>query len=90
MKTPSQLRTLQINLSLVILALGFSALGLFSLISTHPGHADNIFSVEHAYSLIGSIFSFLVGSTFLVAAVTFRGVRTGSERLIARVDANLI
>ncbi|MBV9130234.1 MAG: hypothetical protein JO298_07590 [Verrucomicrobia bacterium] len=88
MKNPNQLQTLAISLSLVILALGFSALGLVSLVNTHPG--SNIFSVEHAYSLIGSIFSFLVGSTFLVAAISFRGVRTESERLIGRINPNLI
>jgi hypothetical protein len=90
MKTPNQLRTLSISASLVILALGFSALGFVSFINTQPGCASSIFSVEHAYSLIGSTFSVLVGATFLVAAITFRGARTGSEMLAARIDANLI
>ena len=90
MKTPNQLRTLSISVSLVILALGFSALGFLSFINTQPGYTSGIFSVEHAYSLIGSTFSVLVGATFLVAAITFRGARTGSEMLVARIDANLI
>ena len=79
MKTPNRLQTLSIRLSLVILSLGFSALGFVSFIKTQPGYSSSIFSVEHAYSLIGSTFSVLVGATFLVAAITFRGVRTGSE-----------
>ncbi|MBV8141366.1 MAG: hypothetical protein JO279_07445 [Verrucomicrobia bacterium] len=87
MKTPNQLR---ISLSLVILALGFSALGCFSIFNTQSPDGGSIFSVEHSYSLIGSIFSVLVGSTFLVAAITFRGIRTGAERLIAPIDATPI
>ena len=68
MKAPNPLRTLSINLSLVILALGFSTLGFFSVMNTQPNLSTGILSVEHAYSLIGSIFSVLVGATFLVAA----------------------
>ena len=75
MKTPpDRLRTLSISLSPVILALGF-----VPFINTQPGYTSGIFSVEHAYSLIGSTFSVLVGATFFFAATTFRGVRTGSE-----------
>jgi hypothetical protein len=90
MKAPNRLRTLSINLSLVILALGFSALGFFSVMNTQPGLSAGILSVEHAYSLIGSIFSVLVGAIFLVAAIAFRGMRTGSEGLVAKIDAHLI
>jgi hypothetical protein len=73
MKTPNQLRALSIRVSLVILALGFSALGFVSFVNTQPDYTSSIFSVEHAYSLIGSTFSVLVGATFLVSAITFRG-----------------
>jgi hypothetical protein len=90
MKTPNQLRTLSTGVSLVTLAFGFSALGFVSFINTQPGYTSSIFSVEYAYSLIGSTFSVLVGATFLVAAITFRGARTGSEMLVARIDASLI
>jgi hypothetical protein len=90
MKTSNRLHTLSINLSLVILALGFSALGFVSVISKQPSLSTSIFSVEHTYSLVGSIFSLLVGATFLVAAIAFRGLRTGSERLAARIDARLV
>jgi hypothetical protein len=90
MKAPNRLHTLSINLSLVILALGFSALGFFCVMNKQPSLPTGIPSLEHAYSLIGSIFSVLVGATFLVAAIVFRGMRTESEGLAARIDAHLI
>ncbi len=91
MKTSTRLQTLSINLSLVILALGFSALGLVSFINNQSDHTGSIFSVEHTYSLIGGIFSVLVGATFFIAAaVTFKGFVTGSERFVAQIDARLI
>jgi hypothetical protein len=89
MKAPNRLRTLSINLSLVILALGFSALGFLSIMNAQPSLSTGVLSVEHAYSLIGSIFSVLVGATFLVAAISFRGM-IGSEGLAARIDAHLV
>jgi len=90
MKTPNRLQKLSTSLCLVILALGFSALGFVSFISKQPACTGSIFSAEHTYSLIGSTFSVLVGATFLVAAITCRGLRVGSERLMARIDAKLI
>jgi membrane associated rhomboid family serine protease len=90
MKAPNQLRIFSINLSLVILALGFSALGFFSVINKLPSLSTGILSVEHAYSLIGSIFSVLVGAIFLAAAFAFRGMRSGCEGLAARIDSHLI
>jgi hypothetical protein len=36
MKTPNQIRALSIRVSLVILALGFSALGFVSFVNTQP------------------------------------------------------
>jgi hypothetical protein len=90
MKAPNQLRIFSINLSLVVLALGFSALGFFSVINKLPSLSTGILSVEHAYSLIGSIFSVLVGAIFLAAAIAFRGMRSGYEGLAARIDSHLI
>jgi hypothetical protein len=55
MKTSNRVRTLSINLSLDILALGFSALGLVSVISKQPSLSTSIFSVEHTYSLVGTV-----------------------------------
>jgi ABC-type Fe3+ transport system permease subunit len=86
MKTQNRLRRLSISLSLVILALGFSALGFVSLIHTQPGQTSSIFSVEHTYSVIGSTFSVLVGTAFLVAAITFRGARHGSLKSLSRTS----
>jgi hypothetical protein len=71
MKMLNQLRTLSTSLSLIILALGFSALGFVSLINK-SGCTVSIFSAENAYSLIGSGFSILVGATFLVAAISYK------------------
>ena len=90
MKTPSQLRKISVSVSLVILALGFAALGFVPFINTQPCYSSGIFSAERVYSLIGSTFSVLVGAAFLFAVFTFRGIRIGSEKLIARIDVNLI
>jgi hypothetical protein len=85
MKMLNQLRTLSTSLSLIILALGFSAFGFVPLINK-SGSTISVFSAENAYSLIGSSFSILVGAIFLVAAVSFRRVRSGSESLIQQID----
>ena len=90
MKTSTRLRALSINLSLVILALGFATLGFVSFINNQSDHTGSIFSAEHTYSLIGGIFSVLVGATFFIAAVTFKGFVTGSERFVAQIDTRLI
>ncbi len=76
MKAPNRLKTLSISLCLVILALGFAALGFVSFINKQSDCTGNIFSAEHTYSLIGSTFSVLVGATFLIAAITFKGFGT--------------
>jgi hypothetical protein len=90
MKTPNQLRTLATSLSLVILALGFSALGFISFVSKQPSYTSGIFSAESAYSFIGGSFSILVGVIFLFAAISFTVVRSRSERFVAQIDASLI
>jgi len=89
MKTLNRLRTLSTTLSLIILALGFSAIGFFPL-TNKSASTISAFSAENAYSLIGSGFSILVGVTFLVAAVSFRRVGSRSESLIQQIDVNLI
>ena len=90
MKTPNQLRTLATSLSLVILALGFSALGFISFISKQLSYTSGIFSAENAYSFIGGSFSILVGVVFLFAAISFTVVRSRSERLLTQIDVTLI
>jgi uncharacterized membrane protein (DUF485 family) len=70
MRTAIQRRTLATSLSLIVLALGFSALGFISF-NKQGIEAGSIFSAQNAYSFIGSSFSILVGATFLVAAISF-------------------
>jgi hypothetical protein len=93
MKTPNRLRTLSISLSLVILALGFSALGLIPFLNKPSSAASDFFSMENTYAFVGSSFSVLVGTIFLVAAIstTFKKLKSGSERfVIATIDATLV
>jgi hypothetical protein len=73
MKALSRLQTLWTSLSLFILALGFTALGFISIINKVPGCGGGIFSAERAYSFIGGAFAVLVGATFLIAAIAYRG-----------------
>jgi hypothetical protein len=75
MKTFNRLRTLATSLSLVILSFGFAALGLTSFTNNPSIFVHGMFSIDNDYAIVGSSFSFLVGTTFLVAAITFRGVR---------------
>jgi hypothetical protein len=89
MKMLNRLRTLSTTLSLIILALGFSAIGFVPLLNK-SGSTVSAFSAENAYSLVGSGFSVLIGVTFLVAAVSFRKVGSGSESLVQQTDVSLI
>jgi hypothetical protein len=62
-----RLRKTSTSVSIAILALGFCALGLLSLINRHqPCGADRL-SLEMAFSVIGSTASILLGGIFLVA-----------------------
>lgn len=90
MKAPNHLRTLVTSLSLIILALGFSSLGIVSFLNNQPNHTNSIFCAENAYSLLGGSFSVLVGTTFFVAAIVFTAIRFKSERLVAQIDVGLI
>ena len=85
----NRLRAFLTSLSLIILALGFSVLGFVPLIYKTCSAVRNC-SAENAGTLIGSGSSILVGATFLVAAYSFRRVRSGSRRLIEPIDADLI
>ena len=75
------------RLSLVILALEFTALGLISLMK-QPDCTISVLSADKAYPFIGSTFSILVGTVFLIAAFSLRR-GLGSERLISEIDADL-
>jgi hypothetical protein len=89
MKAQNYFHSLATSLSLIILALGFSSLGFISFLNNQPIHTGSIFSAENAYSLVGSSFSVLVGTTFLVAAIVFTAVRFKSERLMVQVNVGL-
>jgi hypothetical protein len=55
------------RISVMILALGFSLLGLLSLISKRQVCAGGGVSFEDAWSIIGGATSFLLGWVFLIA-----------------------
>ena len=56
------------SVSMVILALGFATLGLLSFTTKHQGGVTNGLPFQNAFSRIGSVFTILIGTTFLVAA----------------------
>lgn len=78
MNRTSQLRELSTGVGLLVLAVGFSSLGLLSYVKRHTDAATGLFS-ESSYSLIGSILSLLVGATFLAAAVLFVATKLRGE-----------
>jgi len=59
-KTRRYLEKMSTSISLVILTLGFSLLGLLGVIKT--------LSIENSYAMVGSSISVLLGVAFLVAA----------------------
>ena len=61
------LRKTSTSVSIAILALGFSFLGLLSLINKHEACGANGLSLETAYSIIGGTTSILLGGLFVVA-----------------------
>jgi hypothetical protein len=62
-----RLRKTSASVSIAILALGFCALGLLSLINRHQPCGANRLSLEMAFSVIGGTASILLGGIFLVA-----------------------
>lgn len=71
------------GVGLLVLAVGFSALGFLSLINRHPEDAATGFFSEATYSIIGSSISILVGATFLVAAILFAATLLREKRPLA-------
>jgi hypothetical protein len=71
MNRPSRLRELSTGVGLLVLALGFSSLGILSLLKRYPKNAADGLFTESTYSFVGSFLSLLVGATFLVTAVLF-------------------
>jgi len=66
MKISKNLNKISIIGSLVILALGFAALGFLSFISKYHAGEINSMSSDNALSMIGSTISIVLGVTFLV------------------------
>jgi uncharacterized membrane protein (DUF485 family) len=90
MNTANQRRVLATSLSLIILAVGFSALGLISFINKQALQNGELFSAEGTYSIVGSSFSVLVGATFLAAAIFYSLARLRSERTVAQLETVLL
>jgi uncharacterized membrane protein YidH (DUF202 family) len=67
-KTRRYLKRISTSISLVILTLGFSFLGLLTLINSNRGGVVNTLSFEDSSAVVGSSVSILLGVAFLVAA----------------------
>jgi hypothetical protein len=62
------LKRISTSMSLVILTLGFSLLGLLPLINRNLVGVVNTLSFENSSAVIGSSVSIVLGAAFLVAA----------------------
>jgi hypothetical protein len=62
------------GLGLVLLAAGFTSLGVLSFVKRQPESAINDFFSDSTYSIICGSISILVGGTFLAAAILFVGM----------------
>jgi hypothetical protein len=62
------LKRISTSMSLVILTLGFSLLGLLPLINRNRVGVVNTLSFENSSAVIGSSVSIVLGAAFLVAA----------------------
>src|SRR6516225_80228 len=71
MKRPGRFERFLSGVALLVLAVGFTALGFLSFINNHPENVVIGLFSEAAYSIIGSSISIMVGATFLTAAVRF-------------------
>jgi hypothetical protein len=75
-----QIKRFSTGLGLLVLALGFSSIGILSFLNEHPENkATGLFS-ETTYSIIGSYISILVGAMFLGAAIFFAGTLLRAKR----------
>jgi len=73
MKIPAHLEKLATGIGLLVLAAGFTSLGFLSFVNIHPADTGTGLFSEATYSIVGSSIGFLVGMTFLAAAVLFVG-----------------
>jgi hypothetical protein len=70
-KTRRYLKHLSASISLVILALGFSLLGLLTFTGRNRDGVIDTLSLENTSAIVGSLISILIGASFLVAASVF-------------------
>jgi hypothetical protein len=81
MKTPRSLQRISAGIGLLILALGFSSLGILSFIGICEDSSVFGFSLPDAYSLVGSAISMIAGAVSLLGvfaqAYSQRGSRSG-------------
>ena len=71
MKSQRRLQKISARISLVILTLGFSFLGLLSFVNKPQADLATVSCVDSASSIAGSAASLLAGTTFLVASCVF-------------------
>jgi hypothetical protein len=74
MKTQRNLQSISTGMSLLVLALGFSSLGILSFIGTYQDSAVYGFSFPDTYSLVGSAISMIAGVTSLLGAFLYWSV----------------
>ena len=65
------LKRISTSMSLVILTLGFSLLGLLTLINSNREGVVNTLSFENSSAVVGSSVSIVLGAAFLVAAFLY-------------------
>ena len=71
MKSQTRLQKISAGISLVILSLGFSSLGLLSFVNKPHADLANIPQVGTASCIAGTAASLLAGTTFLVASCVY-------------------
>ena len=71
MKRQRHLQKISAGISLVILSLGFSSLGLLSFCNKPHANLANVPCVDSAYRIAGSAASLLAGTTFVVASCVY-------------------
>jgi hypothetical protein len=76
MKTQRSLQRISTGISLLVLALGFSSLGILSFIGTYQDSAVYGFSFPDTYSLLGSTISMIAGATSLLGAFLYWTARS--------------
>ena len=69
--TQRWLKRISTSMSLVILTLGFSLLGLLPLINRNRAGVVNTLSLENSSALVGSSVSIVLGAAFLVAGALY-------------------